>query len=190
MAKLLYFGIGSLDGYVADENGRFDWAEPDHEVHAAANDVARPIGTYLYGRRMYDVMSFWASPEAESDPEPVMQDYTRIWRAAEKVVFSMTLAKASTDRTRIERSFDPRSIAQLKRTAADDLSVGGAHLAAQAIAAGLVDEYIYFAYPVVVGGGTPFFPRAARLDLELVDVQAFGNGAVSMRYRSLHADQH
>ena len=190
MAKLLYFGIGSLDGYIADENGRFDWAEPDHEVHAAANDVSRPIGTYLYGRRMYDVMTFWASPEAESDPDQVMQEFTRIWRAAQKIVYSTTLVEASTDQTRIERSFDPRAIAELKRTAVADISIGGAELAAQAITAGLVDEYLYFAYPVVVGGGTPFFPRGAHLDLDLVDVHRFGNGAISMRYRSLHGDQH
>lgn len=190
MAKLLYFGIGSLDGYVADADGSFDWAEPDHEVHAAANEVARPIGTYLYGRRMYDVMTFWATPEAESDPEPVMQEYTRIWRAAQKVVFSTTLAEASTDLTRIERAFDPRAIAELKRTATTDISIGGANIAAQAIVAGLVDEYIYFAYPVVVGGGTPFFPQGARLDLELIDVHRFSGGVVSMHYRSQHTAQH
>lgn len=190
MAKLLYFGIGSLDGYVADADGRFDWAQPDHEVHAAANEVARPIGTYLYGRRMYDVMTFWASPEAESDPEPIMQDYTRIWRAAQKVVFSTTLSEASTELTTLEREFDPGAIAELKRTATADISVGGADLAAQAIAAGLVDEYIYFAFPVSVGGGTPFLPHGVRLDLELVDVHRFSGGVVSMRYRSLHTARH
>lgn len=186
MAKLIYFGIGSLDGYVADAEGSFDWAEPDPEVHAAANEVARPIGTYLYGRRMYDVMSFWATPDAEKDPEPVMQDFTRIWRAAQKVVFSTTLAEASTERTRIERTFDSRAIAELKRMATTDISVGGANIAAQAIAAGLVDEYSYFAYPVAVGGGTPFFPHGVRLDLELVEVHRFSSGVVSMRYRSQH----
>jgi dihydrofolate reductase len=144
MAKLIYSAITSLDGYVADEDGNFDWAAPDEEVHTFVNDVERRIGTYLYGRRMYDVMRFWETPEAVDGQPPFMQDYAEIWRAADKVVYSRTLEAPSTDRTRIDRDFDADDVRRLKMSAQQDLSVGGPGLAAEAIRAGLVDEWRWF----------------------------------------------
>ena len=181
MAKLIYSAIASLDGYVADEDGKFDWAAPGEEVHAFVNDLERPVGTYLYGRRMYEVMAVW---ETIDDSSPVMRDYAQIWRAADKVVYSKTLDAVSSARTRIERDFDPEAVRQLKAAAERDLTVGGPTLGAQAITAGLVDEHHLFVWPVVVGGGKPFLPNKARLRLELLDERRVGNGVVYLRYRT------
>jgi dihydrofolate reductase len=179
MAKLIYSGIMSLDGYIADENGNFDWAEPDEEVHAFVNDLERPIGTYLFGRRMYDVMVAW---ESIDDEQPVIKDYAEIWRAADKIVYSRRLEKVSSTRTRLERTFDPDAIREMKDTAERDISVGGPELAAQAIRAGLVDEIHLYLSPIVVGGGTRALPDGARVMLELLAERRFGNGVVYLRY--------
>lgn len=181
MARLIYTAIASLDGYVADEDGRFDWAAPDEEVHAFVNDLERPIGTYLCGRRLYEVMVFW---ETIDDDAPVMRDYAQIWRAAEKIVYSRTLETVSNARTRLERDFDPGAVRELKAATERDLSVGGAELAAQAIRAGLVDECRLFLTPIVVGGGTRALPDGVRWKLELLDEHRFGNGVVHLHYRS------
>jgi dihydrofolate reductase len=164
---------------VADEEGRFDWAAPDAEVHAFVNDLERPVGTYLYGRRMYEAMAAW---ETIDDPAPVMRDYAQIWRAADKVVYSKTLDAVPTPRTRLERDFDPEAVRRMKASAQSDISVGGAELAAQAIAAGLVDELHLFVTPVVVGGGTRSLPNHVRVNLELLDERRFGNGVVHLHY--------
>jgi dihydrofolate reductase len=179
VVKLNYSSIASLDGYVADEHGRFDWAAPDDEVHAFVNDLERPIGTYLYGRRMYDVMAAWETMDAE---QPAARDFASIWRAADKIVYSRTLDAVSTPRTRLEREFDPRAVRQLKQTASSDLSIGGPGLAAEALAAGLVDEYHVFVTPAVVGGGTQSLPDGVSLQLELLDERRFGSGVVYLRY--------
>ena len=184
MAKLIYSAIASLDGYVADRDGRFDWAAPGEEVHAFVNDLERPIGTHLYGRRMYEVMVFWEGPRILEDPEPVMRDFAQIWQAAEKVVYSTTLESVSSARTRIERSFDPDAVRSLKEQAQADISVGGPRLAGHAIAAGLVDEYHLFLVPAIVGGGTRALPDDVRLDLELLDERRFADGAVHLHYRA------
>jgi dihydrofolate reductase len=183
MSKLIYSAIASLDGYVADERGSFDWAEPDEEVHGFVNDLERPVGTYLYGRRMYEVMAAWETLDTADQPR-VVRDFAAIWQAAEKIVYSSTLAAASTARTRIEREFEPDAIRELKAAAERDVSVGGAGLAAQALAAGLVDELHLFLAPVVVGGGTRALPDGVRLTLELLDERRFGNGMVHLRYRT------
>jgi dihydrofolate reductase len=184
MAKLIYSAIMSLDGYVADEDGNFDWAEPDEEVHSFVNDLERRVGTYLYGRRMYDVMVAWESPDTVADQSPFMHDYAEIWKAADKVVYSTTLEAASSARTRVQRDFDPEAIRQMKATANRDISVGGPDLAAQAIKAGLVDEWHLFVTPVVVGGGKRSFPDDVRQKLETVDDRRFGNGVVYLHYRT------
>jgi dihydrofolate reductase len=178
MGKLVYSAIASLDGYVNDAEGNFDWAAPDAEVHAFVNDQERPIGTYLYGRRMYETMAAW---ETMDDPEPLMRDYAEIWRAADKVVFSTTLDAVTTPRTRLERALDPEAVRALK--ADGDVSVGGASLAADVLRAGLVDELQLFLNPVVVGGGTAALPDGVRADLELLSQRRFGNGVVHVHYR-------
>jgi dihydrofolate reductase len=182
MAKLIYSAITSLDGYVADEDGHFDWAAPDEEVHSFVNDVERPVGTYLYGRRMYEVMVYWETGNTLADQPPFIQDFARIWQAADKIVYSKTLETVSSARTRIERDFDPEAVRQLKATAARDLTVGGPDLAAQAIKARLVDEYHLFLTPVVVGSGKRALPDSVRLDLELLDERRFGSGVVHLHY--------
>jgi dihydrofolate reductase len=184
MAKLIYSAITSLDGYIADEDGNFDWAAPDEEVHAFVNDLERPVGTYLYGRRMYEVMVFWETAHTFADQRPVMQDFATLWQAADKVVYSRTLAAVSSARTRIERDFDPAAVRQVKASAGRDLTVGGPDLAAQAIRAGLVDEYHLFLVPFVVGGGNQALPDNVRLQLELLDERRFGSGVVYLRYRT------
>jgi len=181
VAKLVYSAIASLDGYVADADGHFEWAAPGEEVHAVVNELERPIGTYLYGRRMYETMAVWATIDT-SDVSSAVEDFAAIWRAADKIVFSTTLTAPSTARTRIERQFDAAAVRDLKASAERDLSVGGPHLAARAIEAGLVDEYHLFVVPVVVGGGTRFLPDGVRLDLELLDERRFGNGFVHLHY--------
>jgi dihydrofolate reductase len=177
---LIYSAIASLDGYIEDENGKFDWAAPDEEVHAFINDLERPVGTYLYGRRMYETMVAW---ETISDERRFMRDYAEIWRAAEKIVYSRTLESASSARTRIERDFDPEAIRRLKETSQSEISVGGAGLAAEAIRAGLVDEYRLFLVPVLVGGGKRALPDGVRSELELLEEHRFAGGVVYLRYR-------
>jgi dihydrofolate reductase len=182
MAKLIYSAITSLDGYIADEDGNFDWAAPDEEVHSFVNDLERPVGTYLYGRRMYQVMVPWETAHTFADQRPVMQDFAQIWQAADKVVYSRTLETVSSARTRIEPDFDPEAVRQMKAQADRDLTVGGPDLAAQAIKAGLVDEFQLFFVPIVVGGGNQALPDHVRLKLELLDERRFGNGVVHLRY--------
>jgi dihydrofolate reductase len=183
MAKLIYSAITSLDGYVADEEGNFDWAAPNEEVHSFVNDLERPVGTYLYGRRMYEVMRVWETMDTGSEQPPVVEDFAKIWQAADKIVYSRTMETASSARTRIERDFDPEAVRQLKASARRDLTVGGPDLAAQAIKAGLVDEYQLFVTPVVVGGGKRSLPDGIRLKLELMDERRFGSGVVHLHYR-------
>jgi len=183
MAKLIYFAISSLDGYVADKDGNFDWAEPDEEVHAFVNELQRSLGTYLLGRRMYEVLVVWETLGTADEPR-VMQDFAALWRAADKVVYSRTLDAVSSARTRIEREFDIDAVRRMKATATGDMSVAGPNLAAQAIAAGLVDEYHLFVNPVVVGGGNAALPDNVRVDLELIDERRFGSGVVYLRYRA------
>ena len=184
MAKLLYSSIASLDGYVADEDGNFDWAEPDEDVHTFVNDLQRPVGTYLLGRRMYEVLVAWETMDTAEEP-PYIREYAEIWRAADKVVYSTTLERVSSARTRVERDFDPDAIRELKASAGRDLTVGGPVLAAHAIKAGLVDEYHLFVAPVAVGGGTRFLPDDVHLELELLDERRFGSGTVLLRYRAM-----
>jgi dihydrofolate reductase len=184
VAKLIYSAITSLDGYVADRDGRFDWAEPDAEVHSFVNDLERPIGTYLYGRRMYEVMVYWETAHTLADQRPFIQDFAEIWQAADKIVYSTTLETVASARTRIERDFDPEAVRQLKASASRDITVGGPDLAAEAIKAGLVDEYQLFLAPVVVGGGKQSLPNDVRLELELLDERRFGNGMVYLHYRT------
>ena len=178
MAKLIYSAIASLDGYIEDEHGKFDWAAPDAEVHDFVNDMERPIGTYLYGRRMYETMVYWETAPSE---RPESRDYAEIWQAADKVVYSTTLEGVSSARTRLERDFDPAAVRQLKRDADRDVSVGGPGLAAHALQAGLVDECHLFLHPVTVGGGKPALPAGVRL--ELLGERRFESGVVYLSYR-------
>ena len=182
MAKLIYSAIVSLDGYVADEKGNFDFLAPDEELHSFVNDLERPIATYLYGRRMYETMVFWETLEAAGRPA-YMRDYAEIWRAADKIVYSSSLETASSARTRIEREFEPEPVRAIKAAADGDLSVGGPGLASAAIAAGLVDEYHLFLHPLVVGAGNRALPDGVRLRLELIDERRFGSGVVHLHYR-------
>jgi dihydrofolate reductase len=183
MGSLIYSTIGSLDGYIEDRDGKFDWAEPDEEVHRFVNDLERPVGTYLYGRRMYEVMAFWETAQTLADQPDYSREFAEIWQAAEKVVYSKTLGAPSTNRTRIERDFEPEAVRQLKAAAERDISVGGPDLASQAIRAGLLDEYHVFVAPIVVGGGKRSLPDDVRVELELLDERRFGNGMVYLRYR-------
>jgi dihydrofolate reductase len=183
MAKLIYSVITSLDGYVADEDGNFDWAAPDEEVHRFVNDLERLVGTYLYGRRMYETMVYWETAHTLADQPPFILDYAEIWQAADKIVYSKTLEAPSSARTRIERGFDPEAVRQLKASEGRDISVGGPELAAQAIEAGLVDEYHLFLTPIVVGGGKSSLPGHVRLKLELLDERRFRTGVVHLHYR-------
>jgi dihydrofolate reductase len=183
MAKLIYTGIMSLDGYIADRTGKFDWSAPDTEVHTAINDLARSVGTFLLGRRMYDVLVAWESLDVADQPA-VIKDFAEIWRATDKVVYSTTLATAPSARTRIERAFHPDAVRRMKTTAERDISVGGPNLATHAIRAGLVDEYHLFVNPIVVGrGGTSCLPHDIRLELELLNERRFSNGVVLLHYR-------
>jgi dihydrofolate reductase len=182
MAKLIYAAIASLDGHVEDEAGSFDWAAPDEELHAFVNDLERPIGTYLYGRRMYETMVFWETADTADEPA-VFRDYAEVWRAAEKIVYSRTLDTVSSAKTRIERDFDRSAIQELKRSSPTDISIGGAELAGHALGAGLVDEFHLFLCPVVVGGGKRALSGDARAQLELLDERRFRNGVVHLHYR-------
>jgi dihydrofolate reductase len=183
MAKLIYTAISSLDGYVADTEGNFDWSAPDEEVHRFVNELERPIGTYLCGRRMYEVLRYWETAPTGSDGPSAGQEYAKIWQAADKIIYSKSLEHVSSTRTRIEREFDPEAIQELKAAATRDLSVGGPTLAAQAIKVGLVDECHLFLSPIVVGGGNPALPDNVRLRLELLDERRFSNGVVHLHYR-------
>src|SRR4029453_4472699 len=183
MAKLIYSAIASLDGYIEDEEGKFDWAAPDEEVHAFVNDLERPVGTYLLGRRMYEVLVYWETIELDDQP-PFIRDFAEIWRAADKIVYSKTLGAVSSAKTRIERDVDLEALRQLKASAERDLSVGGPELAAHAFRAGLVDEVHLFLTPIVVGGGKRCLPADVRLELELLDERRFGNGVVHLDYRT------
>jgi dihydrofolate reductase len=184
MAELIYSAITSLDGYIADQNGNFDWAEPDQEVHAFINDLERPVGTYLYGRRMYETMAGWETDPALADEARARSDFAEIWQAADKIVYSKTLAAVSTAKTRLERTFDPEAVRQMKSSVSGAITVGGPGLAAHAFRAGLVDECHLFITPIVVGGGTRSLPDKVRLQLELLDERRFGNGMVYLRYRT------
>lgn len=183
MARLIYSAIMSLDGYVADEHGTFDWAAPDAEVHVYINELERPIGTYLYGRRMYETMLAWEDADAFADQPAYVRDFAAIWQAADKIVYSTTLMTATSTRTQLEPEFQMEDIWHLKQRAERDLTVGGAMLAAQAFAAGLVDECQLFLVPVIVGGGTPALPRHAHQPLALLEQRQFGNGTVYLRYQ-------
>jgi dihydrofolate reductase len=180
--NLVYAAISSLDGYTADENGNFEWSAPDPEVHGFINDLERGLGTHLYGRRMYETMVWWETFEAAEGVPPEYQEYAEIWRAADKVVYSRTLEVVSSARTRIERSFEPASVRQMKEAARSDLSVGGPELAGQMITAGLVDEIHFFLTPVIVGGGTRALPDRFRSPLALLNVDRFTNGVVHLHY--------
>jgi dihydrofolate reductase len=184
VAKLIYTAITSLDGYIADQDGNFDWAVPDEEVHTFINELERPIGTYLYGRRMYETMAGWETDPTLADQSPVMHDFAETWQAADKIVYSKTLETVSTARTRIERDFDPDAIRQIKASAERDITVGGPELAAHAFRAGLVDECHLFITPIAVGGGKRSLPDKFRLELELLDERRFGNGMVFLHYRT------
>jgi dihydrofolate reductase len=185
MGRLIYSVMQSFDGYVADASGTFHWAEPDEAVHTFANRLQRPIGTNLLGRRMYEVMSAWETLGTHGDEPAYIREFGELWRASDKVVYSTTLDSVSGDRTRIERTFEPDAVRRMKADLADDISIGGPTLAAQAIAAGLVDEYQLFVVPVVVGGGTRCLPDGIRIDLQLVDQRRFDNGTVYVSYRPL-----
>jgi dihydrofolate reductase len=182
VGRLLYTAICSLDGYTVDASGSFEWAAPDDEVHSFVNDLVRPVGSFLYGRRMYDVMRFWDSPDVAVSDSATMRDFAVIWQQAEKVVYSATLDAVTTARTRLERAFDPTEVRNLVTAAESDVGVGGPTLAAQALRAGLVDEISLFLVPVVVGGGTPALPSDLRLDLELRDERRFTSGVVHLDY--------
>ena len=184
MARLIYSAITSLDGYVADENGNFDWAAPDEEVHAFVNDLERRVGTYLYGRRMYETMLYWETAHIVADQPAVARDYSQVWQGADKVVYSMTLDTVSSARTRLERTFDPEVVRGMKTAADRDISIGGPGLAAQAIKAGLVDEYHLLITPVLVGGGNPSLPEGVFLQLDLLGEHRFGSGVVHLHYRT------
>jgi dihydrofolate reductase len=182
MGKLIYSAIASADGYVEDADGTFGWAEPDEEVFRLVNDLERPIGTYLYGPRMYETMLPWETDHAVPGQPSYVQEFAGIWQAADKVVFSTTLESVSSARTRIERDFDPGTVRQLKSATGRDMTVGGADLAGQALRAGLVDELQLFLVPVAVGGGKPALPRGVRLDLELLETRRFAGGTIFLRY--------
>jgi dihydrofolate reductase len=183
MAKLIYVSNVSLDGYIEDEHGSFEWTAPDNELFAFITDLVRPVGTYLYGRRLYDTMAVWETDPALAAQSELMADFANVWQAADKVVYSTTLDAVSTGKTRVERRFDPASVRAIKASATTDLTVGGAHLAAQAFKAGLVDECHLFVRPVLVGGGKPALPSATRAELELLDDRRLGNGVVYLCYR-------
>jgi dihydrofolate reductase len=180
VGKLIYSALCSLDGYVADEQGKFDWARPSDEVHAAVNDIERSAGTQLYGRRMYETLAVWETIESD---DPVIQDFAELWRAADKVVYSRTLEAPASARTRIEREFEPDAVRALKASTERDITIGGPELAGQALKAGLMDELHLFKSPIIVGAGNPALPSGARAQLELLGDRRFGNGVVQLHYR-------
>ena len=183
MAKLIYVVNVSLDGYVEDAKGGLDWTDPSDEVFTFITDLVRPVGTYLYGRGMYESMGVWETQPALAAQSALMADFANVWQRADKIVYSTTLHGVSTDNTRLEQRFDPDAIRDLKASAAGDLTVGGSTLAAHAFDAGLVDECQLFIHPVLLGGGKPAFSSGARFRLELLEEHRFGNGAVYLRHR-------
>ena len=185
MAKLIYVTNVSLDGYIEDERGVFDLFTPDDDVFASTTDLLRTVGTFLYGRRLYETMAVWETDPALAAQSDLMADFATAWQAASKVVYSTTLATVSTANTRLERHFNPTAVHELKAAASRDLTIGGANFAAQALKAGLVDECQLFVWPMVVGGGKPALPTDTRVDLELLDERRFGNGVLLLRYRPL-----
>lgn len=183
MARLIYAAITSLDCYIEDEEGRFDWAEPDDELHAFVNDLERSAGTYLYGRRMYEMMTYWETAHTVPDLSAVALDFAAVWQDADKIVYSSTLASVSTARTTLEREFDPAAVRKLKADTERDVLIGGPGLTAHALRADLVDEVHLFLHPVMVGGGKPALPHGMKLRLELLHEQRFDSGVVHLRYR-------
>jgi dihydrofolate reductase len=186
MAHLIYSAIASLDGYIEDMDGKFDWAAPDEEVHRFINDLERAAGTYLYGRKMYETMMVWETDPGFAADSPITRDYAEIWQAANKIVYSRTLGTVSTSKTQLERNFDPEAVQQLKAAAEHNISVGGPDLAAHAFRAGLIDSCQLFLAPVIVGGGKPALPNNIRLELDLLEERRFGNGMVYLRYQVRH----
>ena len=184
MARLIYSAISSLDGYIEDTNGKFDWAAPDEEVHRFINNLERSAGTHLYGRRMYETLMVWETDPNLAADSPLTQDFAEIWQAANKIVYSKTLAAASTRKTQIEPNFNPEAIQQLKKTAQHDILIGGPELAAHAFRSGLIDECHLFLIPIIVGGGKQALPDNIRLELELLEERRFGSGVVFLRYRT------
>lgn len=184
MAHLIYSAIASLDGYIEDMNGKFDWAEPDEEVHRYINDLERPAGTHLYGRRLYETMMVWETDPNLAAGPPIYRDYAEIWQAADKIVYSRTLEHISTHKTRLERVFDPEAVRRLKAAAGQDIIIGGPHLAASAFKAGLIDEVHLFLTPIIVGGGKQALPSNIRLELELLEERRFREGMVHLRYQT------
>lgn len=182
MAKLIYATIASFDGYIEDEHGKFDWAEPSEEVHAFANDLERDVGTHLYGRRMYETMKVWDSDEILEGQPAVMRDYAEIWRASEKIVYSRSLDEVEPSRTKLERTFDPEAVRTLKETEEREISIGGPELAAQALEADLVDEIHLLLVPVVVGAGKPALPIQNHKALSLLGQRTFANGTIYLHY--------
>jgi dihydrofolate reductase len=187
MARLIYSALLSLDGYIEDAQGNFDWAAPDEEVHRFVNDLERPAGTHLYGRRMYETLQVWETEPALAADSPLMRDFAEIWQAADKIVYSRTLESVPTRKTRLERDFDPEAIKRLKESVEEDILIGGPGLAAHAFRSGLIDECQLFLTPVIVGGGKPALPADVRLELELLEEHRFGNGMVFLRYRAKQA---
>jgi dihydrofolate reductase len=185
MAKLIYVSNVSLDGYIEDEHGNFGWTEPNDEGFAFVTDLVRPVGTHLYGRRMYETMAVWETDPALAAQSELMSDFANVWQAAEKVVYSTTLDAVPTAKTKLERNFDPDSVRDMKASATSDLAVGGPNLAAHAFKAGLVDECHLFICPVVLGGGKVSLPSGTRIELELLDQRRFSNGVVYLRHRAL-----
>ncbi len=185
MGKLIYSMLTSLDGYTSDARGEFDWAVPDAETHRFINDRTRSVSTYLYGRRMYETMAYWETAHLEPDQPEVGLDFARVWQAADKVVYSSTLTEVSSERTQIERSFDPDAVRRLKEETSGDLTIDGPTLAAHALRAGLVDEIAPYLTSVAVGGGTRFLPDGLRLDLDLLEERRLGGGISFLRYRVL-----
>lgn len=182
MARLIYSAIASLDGYIEGPDGRFDWAEPDPEAHAFINELERPIGTFLLGRRMYETMAVWETDPSLAEHSPEMADFAALWQAAEKIVYSTTLSEVVTSQTRLERSFDPDAVRELKASTDGDLGISGPDLAAHAFQASLVDELHYFVVPAIVGGGKPALPADVRLDLKLTEERRLSGGMVFLRY--------
>jgi dihydrofolate reductase len=186
MAHLIYSAISSLDGFIEDREGKFDWAAPDEEVHKFINDLERAAGTFLFGRRMYETMLVWETDPDLINDSPLTRDYAEIWQAANKIVYSRTLRAVSTRKTQLERTFDPESIRQLKEALEQDILIGGPELAAHAFRAGLIDECQLFLTPIIVGGGKRSLPDNVRIELELLEERRFGNGMVFLRFRNLH----
>ena len=184
MARLIYSAISSLDGYIEDMDGNFDWAAPDEEVHGFINDLERTAGTYLYGRRMYETLMVWETDPNLAAESPLLRDFAEIWQAADKIVYSKTLQAVSTRKTQLERNFDPEAIQELKETVEQDILIGGPELAAHAFRAGLIDECQMFLIPIIVGGGKPSLPDNVRMELELLEERRFRNGTVFLRYRA------